>query len=306
MQKPPAIPPIQTLRAFVAVAELKSFTKAAEALCVTQTAVSHSVAQLEAWLGARLFVRDRRGVELTNLATKLAPELGRSIETLADLLERARRTSARGQLRISTTPEFSTQWLAPRVPDFCSSHPDIDVSVVVEYRRTRFATDDVDVAIWLGGVSQEPGAEILTSDEEFAVCSPELAESLPSRGALRAAQLLRYEGSRHTALDWRRWYGQVSGTDSEAVGIEFDDGPCYATFSEMLAACKQGAGIALVRTSLVADDLRSNQLTRCFSETINSDLQYQLIVAAERRKDPEVLAFRNWLFGQIATTAPKP
>ena len=301
MQRPPSFPPFQTLRAFVAVAELKSFTKAAELLCVTQTAVSHSVAQLESWLGARLFVRDRRGVELTSLGAKLAPELGRSIESLAEMLERARRLSARGQLRISTTPEFSTQWLSPRIPDFCGRHPDVDLSVVVEYRRTRFAVDDVDIAIWLGGVLQQPGAEILTSDEEFAVCAPAVAKTLPSRGALRAAQLLRYEGSRYTALDWRRWYGQVSGTDSEAVGIEFDDGPCYATFSEMLAACKQGAGIALVRTSLVADELLGGRLQRCFSETINSDLQYQLMVSDERRNDPEVLAFRSWLLGQAAT-----
>lgn len=302
MHKPPVLPPLQTLRAFVAVAELRSFTKAAEALHVTQTAVSHSVAQLETWLGGRLFVRDRRGVDLTSLGADLAPELGRSMANLADVLERTRRTSARGQLRISTTPEFSTQWLAPRVPDFCNRYPEIDLSVIVEYRRTRFAADEVDIAIWLGGGMQEPGAEILTADEEFAVCSPALAVQLPSTGALRVAQLLRYEGSRHTALDWRRWYGQISGTDREAEGIEFDGGPCYTTFSEMLAACKQGAGIALVRSSLVSDDLLSGQLKQCFSETTNSDLQYRLMVAAERKNDPEVLTFRNWLFERVAAT----
>ncbi len=289
------LPPLQTLRAFVAVARMKSFTIAAEALGVTQTAVSHQIAQLEDWIGGRLFVRDRRGIELTALGERLLPDTNRVLEDLRDALERVRRTVTNPTLRISTTPEFATQWLTPRLTGFCDSYPEIDVSVVVQYRRTSAVDDDIDIAIWLSGGILEKGAERLTTDEEFAVCAPELARKLPQREAMRIAPLLRYEGDRYTVLDWRRWHGQIYGASDKH---DFDGGPSYRTFPEMLDACRSGAGFALVRSSLVADDLAAGRLVRCFTESVVSDLQYQLVIAPSRREEAEIRAFRHWILEQ--------
>ena len=173
MQHPPvALPPLQTLRAFVAVARTKSFTAAADALSVTQTAVSHQIAQLEDWIGGRLFVRDRRGAEITAVGAALLPDVVRALGDLQQALDRARLDVGNPKLRVSTTPEFSEQWLAPRLIDFCDRYPDLDVSVIVQYRRARLVDGDIDVAIWLSGTA-ENGSEQLTADEEFAVCAPE-------------------------------------------------------------------------------------------------------------------------------------
>lgn len=298
---PGQIPPLQTLRAFVAVARAKSFTKAADALGVTQTAVSHQIAQLEDWIGAPLFVRDRNGVLPTRLGTELLPDVSALLENLADILERARRGSSTSRrLRVSTSPEFSTQWLAPRLPQFCAAHPDIDLSVTVEYRRARFAADEVDVAIWLAGSATEQGVEPLTNDEEFVVCAPVLDRTLPEKDGLAAAPLLRYAGARHTVLDWGRWHGQMYDQSLVSPVDDFDSGPCYPTFAEMLEACRRGEGFALVRSSLVAADLAGGRLVRCFSESTISDLQYQLVVSPERRRDPDVLAFRTWLLEEMS------
>ena len=301
MQAPGPMPPLQTLRAFVAVARAKSFTRAADALGVTQTAVSHQIAQLEGWIGAPLFSRDRNGVLPTRLGAELLPEVSSLLENLAETLQRAREGGSAGsQLRVSTSPEFSSQWLAPRLPQFCAAHPDIDLSVTVEYRRARFAGDGVDVGIWLAGSAIEPGAEPLTSDEEFVVCAPGLAGTLPERDGLAVAPLLRYAGARHTVLDWGRWHAQMYDRSQAAPVEDFDGGPCFPTFAEMLEACRRGEGFALVRTSLAASDLAAGRLVRCFSESTVSDLQYQVVVNPERRRDADVLAFRTWLFVEMS------
>jgi LysR family glycine cleavage system transcriptional activator len=176
---------------------------------LTQTAISHQIAQLEAWLGTSLFVRSRKGVELTVLAEQAIPGIVEALAALEAALEDARPGVKSEQLSISTTPEFASQWLQPRLGGFCAVHPEIDVSVTIEYRRARLDIDKIGIAIWLAGTLPGADAYRLTDDYEFAVSSPAVARALPRRQALRAAPLLRYEGARHTVLDWERWHGQI-------------------------------------------------------------------------------------------------
>ena len=305
------LPPLQTLRAMVAVSKTRSFTKAAAELGLTQTAVSHQIAQLEGWLGTRLFIRDRGGVELTAEAEEAIPKIAAALSSLQAAVEGARPSRLSRKLRISTTPEFATQWLTPRLGSFCSAHPEIDVSVTIEYRRVLPDVDAVGVAIWLTGTPPQADAVRLTDDHEFVVCSQAVIKTLPKRQALRAAPLLRYDGARHTVLDWQRWYGQIAGqkeaSEDAASGLpfDFDAGPSYPTFSDMLAACREGAGLALVRTSLVADDLASGRLLRCFDETVVSDLQYHLVTAAAHRRGADVIAFRAWMMDAMKPFLPR-
>ncbi|MBA8910100.1 LysR family transcriptional regulator [Aminobacter ciceronei] len=306
MQQGSRLPPLQTLRAMAAVARTRSFTKAGEELGLTQTAISHQIAQLEAWLGTPLFVRSRKGVELTVLADKAIPDIVAALSALEAVLETARPSLRSEQLSISTTPEFASQWLQPRLGGFCVAHPEIDVSVTIEYRRARFDIDKIGVAIWLAGTLPGTEAFRLTEDYEFAVSSPAVARALPSRQALRAAPLLRYEGARHTVLDWERWHGQIydgkeqfPAVDGVEGPFDFQAGPSFPTFSDMIAACRQDAGLALVRSSLVADDLAAGRLVKCFDEIIPSDLQYHLVTSPAQRRSPGVIAFRKWIIQQM-------
>ena len=300
-----ALPSMQGLRAFLAVAETGSFTKAAAALGLTQTAVSHQIAQLEEWLGGQLFARDKRAVSLTALGQTLLPQVEESIEALQRVLAAARQGGPKRRLMLSTTPEFGTQWLAPRLEGFLSANPRISVSVTLEYRRADLIAGEADLAIWLGSGGPGLEAQRLTLEEEFAVSSPQLQQRLPRKQALLAAPLLHYEGERHTVLDWRRWHSQLFGTEEGSIGeeiscqVDFDAGPVYPTFADMLEACRRGEGFALVRSSLVADDLKAGRLVRCFVEVLPSDLHYPLVTAPQRRPRPEITAFRQWIFAQV-------
>lgn len=303
-----SLPSLQGLRAFLAVAETGSFTRAATALGLTQTAVSHQIAQFEDWLGGQVFVRDRRAISLTPLGQSLLPQVKESLTDLNRVLSAARQTGQRQKLTLSTTPEFGTQWLAPRLESFVSANPGISVSVTLEYRRADLVAGEADIAIWLGSGAPGLSAERLMLEEEFAVSSPELGARLPKRKALLAAPLLHYEGERHTVLDWRRWHSQLFGTGEGSLGgelareIDMDTGPVFPTFAEMLEACRRGEGFALVRTSLVTDDLKAGRLVRCFVEVLPSDLHYHLVTAPQRRPRPEITAFRQWVFSQVEET----
>ncbi|CAM5542712.1 Glycine cleavage system transcriptional activator [Mycolicibacterium aubagnense] len=281
----------------LAVDRQRSFTRAGLDLGLTQTAVSHQIAQLERWLGRTLFLRGRAGVDLAPEAGAIVPRVTEAVEALLRVLDEARSTERGRKLRISTTSEFATQWLQQRLPGFCSANPSIDVSVTIEYRRAQLDAEDVGVAIWLMGTPPHDGALRLTDDHELVVCSPGLLAKLPAANALLEAPLLRYEGARHTVLDWERWHGQLYGRTAREGerSIGFDSGPCFPTFADMIAACEAGDGFALVRTSLVADRLAAGKLVQAFVETVRSDLQYYFVSTPAQRKGAEVVAFRAWL-----------
>ena len=297
------LPPLSTLQAFCVIAETGGFAKAAERLGLTQTAVSHQIAQLEGWIGGRLFDRGRRGARLSPLGSRLQPEIGAALTALETALHQARAASASPSLSIATTPEFSSQWLAPRLESFCRRYPKIEVRTAVTYQRPDFAS--VDLAIWLGRGGPELVTEPLLLDDEFVVCAPGVSARLPSRGAIRAAPLLLYRGMRHTVLDWQRWFEQVSGEpdSDELAGFSIEQAVSGArtfdTVEEMLDACGRGEGFALVRSSLVGAHLASGKLVRCFVEQQPAALNYAMLYPVGALEKSSVALFRQWLLGQI-------
>lgn len=296
------LPPVATLQAFCAIAETGGFAKAAERLGLTQTAVSHQIAQLEGWLGGRLFDRGRHGARLSAFGAKLHPEISAAMTALETALHQGRAASLNPSLVIATTPEFSSQWLAPRLEAFCRRYPKIEVRTAVTYQRPDFTS--VDLAIWLGHGGSELVTESLLLDDEFVVCAPEVSARLPRRGAVRAAPLLAYRGMRHTVLDWQRWFEQVGGDLNSQELAGFDIGEAvreaqvFDTFEEMLEACGRGEGFALVRSSLVDADLQSGKLVRCFVEQQPAALNYAMLYPAGALEKSSVALFRQWLLSQ--------
>ncbi len=298
------LPPIAALKAFCTIAETRGFGRAAERLGSTQTAVSHQIAQLENWIGGALFERGRGGTRLTPKGARLYPSLAETLVRLEETLRSARADAGRDRVELLVTPEFSSQWLAPRLAGFVQRFPDVELALSIGYQSPDFSAGRADLAIRLGGGGAGLVAEPLTADDEFAVCAPLLAERLPPRNAFLAAPCLTYDGVRHTALDWRRWFEQV---DSEGAAAGFADplsaAACFPTFADMLAACRRGEGFALVRTSLVDADLRAGTLVRAFVEGQPSPFNYSLIYPRAALSNPSVAALRSWLLAESTRTA---
>ncbi|WP_172294996.1 LysR substrate-binding domain-containing protein [Pseudoruegeria sp. HB172150] len=293
----PSLPPLQCLRAFLAVADLQHFTRVADRLGLTQTAVSHQVAQLEEQLGCKLFVRSRPSVALTPEGQRLLPAVHDGLRLIREGIEAAMPARPGSDVFLSCSPELSAQWLAPRLERFYAEHPNARVCVKVEYHRANLSAGEADIAIWPGPGGPEHDAIPLGLEEEFAICSPDLYATLPPTKALKAAPLLSYAGARHTVLDWARWYAQaIALKPPGAPGFDsLEFGPEYPTFEAMLEAARRGAGFALVRTSLVDGELRRGELVRCFTGSVASDMRYHIVTAKNATARPEIGELRDWL-----------
>lgn len=300
------LPPLTVLQAFCAIVETGGFGRAAERMGLTQTAISHQLAQLEGWIGGRLFDRGRSGASLTPLGARLHPSIAETVSQLEKALYQARASVSVRALGLSVTPEFSSQWLASRLPDFCQRYPDIEVKMAVGYQRPDFGPNGADLAIWLGRAEAGLVLEELLTDQEIVVSSPSLSKRLPNRNAIRAAPLLRYAGMRHTVLDWQRWYEQVTNHDEDGdvsnfdVGQAVEAGPLFESFVDMLQACRDGLGFALVRSSLVAEDIADGKLVRCFVEVQPAAVSYNLVYPPNALQNPSAALFRNWLISQAS------
>ena len=289
------LPALAALRAFETVARHLNFTRAAEELCVTQTAVSHQIQQLEAQLDRKLFHRATRYVELTDVGRRLAPRVREALERLQLAIDDAKAAGTADRLTVAAMPEFAARWLSPRLPSFLAAHPDLDVRVVAEYRRARFLDDGIDAAVILGSGSPDLRADRLMTEEVFPVASPALVRALPSRHAFAGQTFLRYRQARHTLLGWHRWLEGL-GFDPEIV----TEGPLFDTFDEMVDACRRGEGLALVRSSLIADDLAAGRLARAVVEGLPADVQYHLVCPKETADSVKISRFRAWLLAEAS------
>ena len=123
------LPSLNGLRAFEAAARHQSFTRAAEELNVTQTAISHQIKRLEEQLGLRLFIRRNRRLLLTEEAQAYLPALRAAFDQLNEATERLLRRDSQGRLTVSTLNSFATKWLVPRLAGFQEAHPELDLRI---------------------------------------------------------------------------------------------------------------------------------------------------------------------------------
>lgn len=286
------LPPMQALRAFEAAARTGSLTRAAELLHLTHGAISHQVKALESEFGVRLMERAGRGIRLTDEGERFAVRVRGALDELSEAVRELMERNSPRQLRITVLPSFAARWLLPRIGRFVAAHPEIDVDIRASNALVDFAREDVDVGI-RHGAGTWPGllAEKVMDDAYVAVCSPRLA-----RGRLpkRPEDLARFTLLRSESEPWKPWF--------EAAGLDWDEprrGPAFSDSSHVLQAAIDGHGIALVRTSLVGNDLRSGLVVPLFNLSIPADRSYYLVYPPRLRAAPKIAAFREWIFAEV-------
>ncbi|MCC6075831.1 LysR family transcriptional regulator [Pseudomonas sp. GCM10022188] len=287
------IPSTAALVAFESAARHQSFTKAAEELALTQSAVCRQIAALEAFLGVELFRRTRRGVRLTEEGLSY----GRRIAAQLDAVERDT-LAVMGQqgstsLELAVVPTFATQWLLPRLKDFQGRHPEVTVNLTNRTRPFLFADTEFDAAVYFGDADW-PGtaADFLMRENPVPVCSPELVaphSSLDAR-AIAALPLLQ-QSTRPYA--WRQWFGSLG------LQVEGDmRGPRYELFSMLAQAAMHGMGVALIPPLLIQRELAEGRLIVPLQHAYLSDKAYYLIVPERKAESAALRAFRDWLLDQ--------
>lgn len=291
---PRALPPLNGLRAFEAAARHQSFTRAAEELHVTQTAISHQIRKLEEELGVRLFVRVPGAVHLTHEAETYLAAVSGAFEGLRDATARLRGAHAPDgtrTLRLSTTPSFATKWLVPRLATFQAAHPDLAVEVSTGMELVDFRREEVDVAIRYGrGHWAGLHATWLLAEDILPVCAPRLLEGAARlRGPEDLAQQ-RLIGVSLYPDEWHMWLTAAGLPTALANRATVFDMPILA-----IQAAIDGMGVAITHSPLVENDLAAGRLVAPFDTTLPSDMGYYLVAPTATAQSPAIAALRDWL-----------
>ena len=303
------LPPLNGLRAFEAAARHLSFTKAAEELNVTPGAISHQVKALEGMVGQPLFHRRTRALLLTEAGQRALPALREGFDRLAEGAAAMSRRADSGVLTISTSPSTAGRWLVPRLDDFYSANPGIDIHLHATLDVVDFDRDDIDAAIRYGG-GRYPGlhATLLAEDVIAPVCCPALLDGPPP---LRGPEDLRHHHLIHTDIGefhgiyptWDMWLRAAGVTD-----IDTRRGSRFMLSELAIQAAIKGQGVALGNQLLVDDDLAAGRLVKPFDPalTIRSNFAYYFVCPLARQDDPQIAAFRDWLLDEAAKPPPVP
>jgi len=185
------IPSTASLTAFETAARHQSFTKAADELAVTQSAVCRQIASLEGFLGLKLFRRDRRGVPLTEAGLICSRKVASRLDDVENgTLELMASGDQGNTLEIAVVPTFATKWLLPRMPEFIAAHPDITVNMSTRTRPFLFSDTEFDATIH-AGTTTWPGtnSQFLMRESLTAVLQSSL---IPTRRKLAVADWKRY------------------------------------------------------------------------------------------------------------------
>jgi DNA-binding transcriptional LysR family regulator len=288
------IPSTVALSAFESAARHQSFTKAAEELSVTQSAVCRQIAVLEDMLGVKLFRRTKRGVTATDAGLSYARSVrARLDEVERDTLELMANGAQGTSLDIGAVPTFATHWLLPRLVEFRRANPHIIVNLHTRTRPFLFDDTALDAAIYAGKASW-PGTEgrFLMRENLVAVASPKL---IAPRKVLKADQLARLPLLQQTTRPyaWRHWF--------QSHGLEMENdmaGPRLELFSMLSKAAVLGMGVSLIPKMLVEDELASGLLVQVVRHAYLSDRSYYLIYPESKADRPALSAFRSWLEAQ--------
>ncbi|HSX93600.1 MAG TPA: LysR substrate-binding domain-containing protein [Hydrogenophaga sp.] len=307
------------LRAFEAVARHLNFRAAAEELSLTQSAVSRQIQALEDEVGASLFLRHTRAVELTSAGSMLLRAAGTALERVDNTVRQIRQSAGRKSVAITTWASFASMWLIPRLEAFQRDHPDIDIRIDATDSAVDLATADVDMALrYAVPQAVPPGAIRLFGEKLTPVASPWLLQSHPIQRIedLAGCSLIEAGDAHRTRhlewLTWQRWLEHFAGPETAPRGRKAASSKprlnpqrwLYFNYAQQIVqAAVIGQGVALARLPLVAESLASGALVEPLPHTrIDSPLVYWLVMAPRSEHRPEVKAFADWLLGQAAAT----
>ncbi len=291
-----ALPPLNSLRAFEAVARLGSIKAAAEDLAVTPQAVSQQIKVLEDWLEKAVVEAAGQGIRLTKEGEKLEPFVASGFAEFNAGVRALTNDGAASQIAINATPYFAARFLIPTLPDFRERNPDLEISLTTRLELPNFQADDVDLAIqWGYGDWNKLDANLLFHDHKVICCAPSLLEG---KEVKTEADLLKLPLLTTTVSErlWRDVLAFLGLKEDEAKKSDaFDDA------ATMRQATQAGMGIGLISQEDAVEDIERGVLVAPLGidalSTIPLDKvpAFYLLRSLSRKPSPEAITFVEWL-----------
>ena len=287
--------PLNALRVFEAVARHRGFSRAAEELGMTQTAVSYQIKLLEEHVGEQLFLRQPRQIVNTETAERMLPPVAKAFELLNEAVASARQVSNQ-TLEIHSSPTFASHWLARNLGGFQLAHPHIAVRLLRVSKITDFNRDPADISIrWGVGPWTDNECHLLGRFTYAPMLSPALLES--AGGITEPRHLLRLPIIGAQQSSWRRWFATAG---LEAPDLSVHKRHNYVEQDLCGNAALAGQGVAILNHVFYAEDLASGRLVAPFNHYCNDEIGIWLLYPHSRRNNPKIRAFREWILAAVA------
>lgn len=290
------LPSLTALRTFEAAARHAHFGRAAQELCVTDSAVSHQIRQLEEQLGVTLFEREGRQVRPSAPARRLLHSLQQAFELILDACDELRDPGSQAQLRVAVTTELAQKWLVGRLADFAERHPQITLHLHEQPLEAQLPGSEMDLAIIYGtGPEDASGYFVrpLPTLQFFPVCSPGLFNQSP----LKHPRDLARHCLLHDDQDGKTWNAWLA---THAADLRPARHLYLGHAGLTMEAAARGQGVAIGDNLTSAEDLASGRLVRPFAAQVPSLGQYALVCERLRLDKPAVAQFVDWFSDQLA------
>lgn len=294
------LPSLPCLLAFEAVARLRSGKAAAQELCITPSAVTHRIRQLEVAMGRQLFNSATGNFTLTPRGAEYLEVVREALGALSGYGMEGHSVVSPKPLRVTAPPTFARQVLVPRLPDFERAYPEIVITLQISVPLIGLKAEDADVEIRFGRDNYLNSNAVLLMDEPvMPVCSPEYLQThgpFKDPSSLAGVRLLR-----SPLQPWRPWF-KAAGLNwpEPAEGVEFVDAGL------LLEAAACGQGVALGRQSHIELWLRAGTLVPLFDLAATSTYAYYLLTSSSVHRRQQRKSFTDWLLAQFAASGQTP
>lgn len=306
-RKAAPLPSLDLFKGFEAAARHLSFTRAAEELFLTQSAVSRQILALESRLGVALFVRRNRGLALTEAGEQLQRAVDTALRTLRQAVERVAPAGAPRMVSVSASLSFCSLWLIPRLSGLRRLHPEIDVRIAANNQMLDIDRERIDVAIRYCTARMAPaGSQRLFGEEILPVCSPALlavrGRPLQSPQDLRHHVLLHFDDAERPLpwLTWNVWLETAGLADLRPAGSLR-----FSHYDQVIRAAVEGQGVALGRRPLVRNLLADGTLVAPLGLGAATDRAYFIVRTAATAERTEVDDFLAWLVAEAQSGAAR-
>jgi DNA-binding transcriptional LysR family regulator len=301
--------PLNALRAFEGVARHGSFTAAANALLISQSALSRHVIALERLTGVQLFERRPHALTLTKAGQHLLPAVAKSFDRLEYALDDIRNEGAPAQrtLRVQMAPSFAVQLAVPILRDFHRICAEVDLDLVSPH-GVGPPLGDVDVAVvYSRPTVTDLVSDLLWSESLTIVCHPNIAAA---HRAVNLASFIEANDLVHIRLaDQGRHFLWLQFVRHAGLKVDVERGLVVDTAVLAAQYALSGQGIALVDPNLFAEEIGAGRLVKPYAATLDAGYGYYLTTPPEGLGDTAIGLFRSWLierFGRRAVEARPP
>lgn len=282
---------LKSLRIFISAARTLNFSRSAEELSLTQSAVSKHVFALEQRLGTALFDRKPRGLVLTYAGAQYLKRIGPALHLIDEASALVAHSDAQVALNVAVSPSFAHFCLIPNLSEFFAQHPHIKLNIRPRLLYEPQDCEPFDAAIQLhtghaGGLA----TEYLCGREMALVAAPALLEGKDVHSVADLERLTLLKRAQR-GYSWNEWRAEVAPSWSGPPA----DAPEYEGFSMLLPAVMHGLGAAIAPICMMLDPLERGAVIRPLGERVTGRYAYYLMRPAARRYNPHIEAFSEWI-----------